>query len=183
MNHKTINMTSAKRTYTAKEALERAMHLCGKAERCEQDIRNKLEQWGIKEEDQSAILKRLTDERFIDDSRFARLFAESKLKHNKWGRHKIVQALRQKAIAEHHIENAMDEIMDDEYRQVIRQALTRKYSTLKNEKDPYTIRGKLLRFALNRGYEKDEVYPIIQELLNTPNNSNELSDDTEPPEE
>ena len=45
-------------------------------------------------------MQRLVAERFIDDSRFARLFVRDRLRFASWGERKILMALRQKGIDE-----------------------------------------------------------------------------------
>ena len=51
----------------------------------------------------------------------------------------------------------MDEVIDtSEYTQILRDLLKQKRKTLK-EHDDYILRGKLTRFALQRGFTYEEV--------------------------
>ncbi|HER10178.1 MAG TPA: RecX family transcriptional regulator [Bacteroides sp.] len=144
-----------------KEALERAAALCSGQERNTREMLRKLSEWGVGEEDSEKIIQRLKAERFLDDRRYASSYVKDKFRFNRWGRMKIRFALRQKGIPEDMIEEALDQIDQEEYFQVCRDLLGQKSATLK-EKDPYARKARLLRFASQRGFESDLIYRILQ---------------------
>ena len=71
------------------EMLHRAAAYCSASERCIQDVEKKIKAAGLAGEESDRIVSRLLQERFIDESRFARYFVNDKLRFNKWGRVKI----------------------------------------------------------------------------------------------
>ncbi|HNR42720.1 MAG TPA: regulatory protein RecX [Bacteroidales bacterium] len=146
-----------------KTALNRAMALCASREYCSADIRSKLESWGICTTEAEKIISGLIREKFLDDSRYAHAFVRDKFKYNKWGRMKIAAGLRQKKIAEEIIRNALGEIDEARYMDMIRETLNlhRKSVRAKNQ---YELRGKLLRYGLSKGFENHFLYDILNDL-------------------
>ena len=81
-----------------KDALFRLSALCSSAEHCSYEMIQKMQKWGLSEEVQDRIIRKLTEEKFIDDERFCRFFVKDKIRYSKWGRRKIEQALWAKRI-------------------------------------------------------------------------------------
>ena len=116
----------------------------------------KLRGWGIAGHKAETIVQHLVDTRFIDDSRYAR-----------WGRIKIIQALRLKRIDRDLIDEALAEEIDDEtYIANLCALLRAKCRTIgMAETEPdHIARQKLIRFAAGRGYEPS----LIMELVRDP---------------
>lgn len=139
---------------TVDEALARLSSLCAGTEKCENELRAKLVQWGMEREQIETVLHRLVEEAFVDDTRYARCFVRDKFRYNKWGRLKIKQALLQKHIGNSQIEAGLHEIDDDEYEKVLKELLKVKNKTVKAA-DTYERRAKLMRFVVGRGFEPD----------------------------
>lgn len=144
------------KTWSEEEALCKAAAYCSRAERCSSDVSEKLDGWGVSPDGKRRILERLVAERYIDESRYCRFFIHDKLKCNKWGRHKIAQALWMKKIPSEISAPLLEEIDEEEYRSVLRSLLESKRRTL-SARDEYEMNGKLIRFALGRGFEMDEI--------------------------
>ena len=141
---------------SAIEALAKAAAICSKGEHCATDIREKLFQWGF-EGDADFIVDTLEQQGFINEMRYARAYINDKYRFAKWGRVKIEQGLRQKQISSSIYHPLMDEVIDiKEYVQILRDLLHKKRKTLK-ENDDYTIKSKLIRYALQRGFTYEEV--------------------------
>ena len=148
------------KTLSPQEALHRAAALCSKSEYCTAEIDEKLSAWGITPPDREMIIGRLTAEKFIDDQRFARLFAHDKLRFNRWGKIKISYALRQKKIPASLIQEALEQIDATLYEQTLASLITAKARTLTDE-DEYQRRNKIYRFALGRGFEPELITRIL----------------------
>lgn len=144
-------------------ALKKAMALCASREYCSEDIRIKLDSWGINTQDAIKIINKLTGENFINEKRYAGAFVKDKYLHNKWGKVKIASQLRAKRIASEVIDSAIASIDEDQYRQSIKDILVshRKFIKAKNQ---YDLKGKLLRFGLSKGFESHLLYDILNEL-------------------
>ena len=147
----------------AREALKRAAALCGKQEQCTSHIRDKLKSWSVPEKEIENILNVLQKEKFIDDSRYARFFVKDKFKFNRWGKIKISYMLRQKGIPELDISEAIGQINEDDYFRTCADLIRNKSLSVK-DKNQFTRKSKLYRFAAGRGFEPD----LIHRILNNP---------------
>ncbi len=146
-----------------KTALKKAMALCASREYCSDDIRNKLDSWGIGTADSDNIITVLVRENFVNDKRYAEAFVKDKYHHNKWGKAKIASQLRAKRIAPDLINSALAALDDDQYRQMIRDTLTSHRKLIK-AKNKYDLKGKLMRYGLSKGFESHILYDILNEF-------------------
>lgn len=146
-----------------KTALNRAMALCAGREYCSDDIRSKLESWGIRGDDSVKILEILAREKFLDDRRYAEAFVKDKYRQNKWGRLKIASMLRMKNIPGDIINSALQAIDEDEYRQTVREIVMSHRKSVK-AKNNYDLKGKLMRFGLSKGFESNLLYDLMNEI-------------------
>jgi regulatory protein len=155
-------MYRSKAPVTVERATIKVEELCAKAERCSDEIRQKLRRMGLQSADIDAIIEHLTSRRFIDDSRFARAFVRDKVMFARWGKRKIRQALLMKRIPGDIISAAIDEINDDQYEEVLRHILNVKRQSIA-EPDTYEGKTKLFRFGISRGFEPDLVATLIRQ--------------------
>lgn len=149
---------------TEQNALYRMAAYCSKAERCEYDVRKKLIAWELMDEEQERIIKRLKEEKYLDNSRYARSFVNDKVKYNKWGEKKIVFELRKKMISEKDYLPHLEEIAKGDFEEQLIHILKVKNRTTK-AKDDYDRKTKLIRFGLGRGFQMDLVIKCVDNLL------------------
>ncbi len=147
---------------TFDEALKRMQHLCSKQEKCSFDIKKKLSGLGVPNDSITRVIHELKKNGFVDDSRYAHSFVLDKWKFQKWGRLKILQLMKFKAIPDHVAEEAISKIDENEYRQVIARELAKKERTI-GDIPSVQKKAKLFRFASSRGYEAEIVYNILGE--------------------
>lgn len=152
---------STPKVIAPEKALIRCEELCARAERCEHELREKMRAWHIDPRDIEAIINSLTTRRFLDDSRFARAFVRDKYRFARWGRRRIAMALRQKRIDSDVIDEALEEINQDEYTAVLRSLLKAKAAHMERPLS-YEDRMKLLRFAVARGFETQLVSSLLR---------------------
>ncbi|RLD76897.1 MAG: RecX family transcriptional regulator [Bacteroidetes bacterium] len=157
-----------KKQITPEQALIKTQNICASQEKCKADIRKKLYDWKIPAMEIEKILKKLVEDKFIDENRYAGFYVKDKYKLNKWGRIKIEFSLRQKQIEQSLITNAVNEINDDEYKEIFRNELIKKLKSLRNE-ESHKLKEKLLRFAQGRGYEAELSILMVGELLDKSN--------------
>jgi regulatory protein len=144
-------------------ALKKAMALCARRELCSEDIRIKLDSWGITDLNANKIISTLIRENFINEDRYANAFVKDKFRYNSWGRVKIASYLRAKKIGSELIQSALDSLDEEHYRQTIRDIMAVHRKSIK-AKNQYDLKGKLMRFGLSRGYESNLLYDILNEL-------------------
>jgi len=140
--------------------LAKASRLCARNEKCEQDLRSKLFQWGISEENGEKIIEELKKSAFINHQRYAQSFARDKLRFNHWGKKKISYALRGKGIEEHHIQEALEQIPQQQYDNILREELDKKDLSIKTA-DSGERKNKLARFLLQKGFESGKVFEFV----------------------
>ncbi len=143
-------------------ALGKAMALCATNEHCSEDIRIKLDSWGIRGNDAEDIISRLVKDNFINEKRYSEAFVSDKYRHNKWGKVKIAALLRAKRIPSDLIKSALESLDQEQYRQTIKDLLNTHRKQVK-AKNQYDLKGKLLRFGLSRGFESHLIYDILNE--------------------
>lgn len=151
---------------TGQQAYLKLTALCARSEHCQQEMLDKMRQWGVSEEEQAQVMQRLVNERYVDDERFTRAFVNDKIRYNKWGRRKVEQALWMKRIDEHIARAILDEVNDEEYTATLTPMLKQKRRTTKANSD-YELNMKLIKFALSRGFTMD----IIKQCLDVEDES------------
>ena len=145
------------------KVLDRLQAQCSKREYCSSDIfRKALKAFDGDRELAGKILRSLQDEKFVDDRRYASAFAREKSRLSGWGPAKITYTLVGKGIPRSVVAEAFGEVDQDEAARRMRSVLEVKLKTLVG--DPQ-IKFKLLKFGLTRGYEYDQVSPVVEELL------------------
>lgn len=146
-------------------ALIKLEELCARSEQCEGEIRRKLSTWGISPSDSDTIVRSLQRRRFVDDSRFAAAFVRDKYRFARWGRRKIEMALRQKRVDRDIIDEALDNIDEDEYIGILQHLLAAKAKTL--QLGEYADRQRLFRFGVTRGFEPQLVAKAIKAMISS----------------
>ncbi|MFO7853283.1 MAG: regulatory protein RecX [Bacteroidota bacterium] len=147
-----------------RKAIERAMAICSKSEKCISEIQDKLIQWKLtSEKENKAIIKELVDNKFIDERRYAESYARDKYRFNKWGKIKIRAMLKKRGISEKDIERGLETIDHDAYVSMIEEEMANKKNSIK-ARNLFDLKGKLYRFAGSRGYENEYVYDFINKL-------------------
>ena len=157
---------------TEQEAYLQLAAMCAQAEHCEQEMRDKMRRWGIEPDAQDRVVARLVKERYVDNERYARAFVKDKIRYNKWGRRKVMQALWMKRIDDDIQRSVLDEIDDKEYIDVLVPLLKQKRKTIKAKSD-YELNQKLVRFALSRGFD----FSIIRQCMDVDDEMAELDED------
>lgn len=153
-------MDKKKKQYTEQEAYTRLSALCAMGERCCYDMQKKMKNWELPEGAEERIVEKLVKERFIDEGRFARAFVRDKFRYNRWGRVRIQQELRLRQIPQKHIDEALEEIESDDNLSTLSEIIRKKRPSVKG-KNEYEIKGKLIRFALGRGFSMEDITKVI----------------------
>ena len=147
---------------TEEQALGKLAAMCSTAEHCRSDITDKLLKWGIGDDARARIMQRLEEERYVDDMRYCRAYVKDKVKFDRWGRIKIEHALALKHIDRDLYTAVLDDVADSDYTDALRPLIESKRRTVK-ARNAYELNGKLMRFAMQRGYTMD----IIRRCIGT----------------
>lgn len=149
----------AKKEWSEDELRSRAARYCVVAERCESEVREKLYQWGAAADTADRIIDYLTEERFVDEARYALAFTKDKLRYQGWGRVKIKSMLMAKRISSANVANALDSIGEYEYSSILSRLLERKRKEVTKKR---ASEIQLARFLLQRGFTWDEIRGAIK---------------------
>lgn len=147
------------------EILTKARRYCAYQERCTKQLTDKLSDWNVQEDIHAEVIELMKREGFIDDARFAAIFARGKFKTRKWGRIRIKMELQAKKIESSAIQEALYSIDDDEYLQVLKDLLESKLNDLKKEQNTYIKKNKAAQTLLRKGYEGDLVWDVLREMV------------------
>ncbi|MCH8902600.1 MAG: RecX family transcriptional regulator [Bacteroidetes bacterium] len=158
---------------TKNEALAKAMNYCAYQERCEKEVRERLAVWEVNPGFITIILKELQEDKFLNEQRFARIFAESKFRQKKWGKLKIENELVKKGIDSKKIAKGLREIDGKEYENTLRKLISEKVKMLKvksgsksEDLNQFELSGKVASFVIGKGYEPELVWQLIKRLAN-----------------
>ena len=159
-----INYQHTSKAIDYQEALSRATRLCSLSEKCEQDIREKLSEWKLSIENIEKIITYLKGEKYLDEMRFAGFFAQDKHRFGKWGKSKIIFALKNKGISPEVIDEAIKNIDFEDYSEQLKSLLTSKFKSIKY-KNLYDAKAKLYRFGMSKGFENELVLKVIDDIV------------------
>lgn len=155
MNNKSNKIT------TPKEALCKARKYCVYRERCQKEMRNKLYEWGLTPNGVESIIAELIIENFINEERYAKMFAGGKFRIKKWGRIKIRNKLQAKNISEYCIKKGLEEMEDEDYLKTLKELIEKK-ARLVNETDEYIKRDKIAKYVINKGFEPEMAWKVLK---------------------
>ncbi len=154
----------AKREVTPEQAFARMARYCSLAERASSDVERLLTGYGVSYGEREKICARLVELGFLNEERYVVSFVRSKSRAM-WGRHKISAALRTKKIPSSLIENALAQLSSGEDSDARLEELIRKKAASTKSTSSYDLKGKLLRFAMGRGFGYDDCCNIIDRVV------------------
>lgn len=150
-----------KKKLTPNQALVKAQMSCAYQERCQQEMRDKLYDWGLYSDEVENILAELISSNYLNEERFAKAFAGGKFRIKKWGRVKIKIELKKKKISDYCIKKAMEEIDEDEYLRTLKELIEKRSKEIRVKKD-YQRNYKIAQYAASRGFEQDLVFSLLR---------------------
>lgn len=138
---------------TKEKALGRLESLCSRSEQCEYDLTRKLLNWGLTSSVRTEILESLKENKFLDNARFAKSYANDKAKFAYWGPQKIRAELIKRRINSDMIKDALANIPQD----VWKEGLIRCVSSKGRNFDligeaAWENRKKLFHYLISRGF-------------------------------
>lgn len=144
-----------------KSALLKAQKHCAYQERSQQEVRNKLFEWGLHSADVENAIVELISANFINEERFAMQLASGKFRIKHWGKVKITQALKLHKVSSYCIKKALQQIPDDDYEKSLRKILEKKRNSVPGKLTPLKAR-KLAHFAQSKGYESALIWKVLK---------------------
>lgn len=160
-----------KRELTTEQMCAKAMAYCSLAEHCAHEVRDKVLAWGGSGEQAELIIAYLEQEMYIDEARYARAYAHDKVTLQHWSKQKVQMMLHSKGIAGTYVQEALEQLNEDDYLSELGELITHKMAAIEREAvkkgwDEESKQARLMRFLLGRGYR----YREINEALKMVNN-------------
>jgi len=142
-------------------ALTKAEHFCAYQERSQQEVRDKLYEWGLWPDAVEQTISRLIEGNFLNEDRFAKAYVKGKFNQKAWGKIKIKQGLKLKRVPDVLIKKALLTIDLDDYTTALTRLLEKKAASV-TEKNEFKRRYKLQQYAMSRGYEADLIADVLK---------------------
>ena len=150
-----------KTTPEEKTLLLKAERFCAYQERCSHEIKQKMKELGADEKTTEKIISSLKEDEYLNDERYAKLFASGKFRIKRWGKNKIRAELRMKKMPNSFISAALDAIDDEEYLKTIQHLAGKKEKEVRS-KNPKEKKRKVLMFLLSRGFESELIWKVLR---------------------
>lgn len=157
-------MQRQNKSLTLEQAKQKALRYCAYQERSHQEVKNKLYELGLNSSDVDELLTYLITEGFLNEERYAKLFAGGKFRIKHWGRIKITHALESKGLSKNCIRIGLKEIDEDDYQQTLKQLISEKTAELDME-NLFTARDKISKSLIQKGYEPELVWKLLKAEL------------------
>lgn len=151
-------------SYTVKEATKKLESYCAYQDRCHKEVVTKLREMRMIPEAIDQIAAHLIQENYLNEERFAKSFARGKFRIKKWGRNRIVNELKLRAISKYNIKTALAEINDKDYYETFDNLAKKRLEAIK-ETSIQKRKRKLADYLLYRGWESHLVYGKVKELV------------------
>ena len=146
---------------------QRAFRYLGRRQHSTSELRIKLKQKRYETELINEVLDDLKKKNFLDDTKFAEMFVEEKMKLKLWGEQKLRSELVKRGIKSEIITDVLaNKISEEEKLNNAMIIASKKYDTLKNRSvDKDVIKRKLFTFLNSRGYNYDVIKEVYDELI------------------
>lgn len=141
----------------------KAQKYCVYQERSQQEVRNKLYEWGMARKEVEILIAELISHNYINEERFALTLAGGKFRIKKWGKIKIKQALKMHQISDYCIKKALAQISEKDYENCIKQHIVKKWGK-QSKKLSWEEEQKTYQFLYGKGFENDVVTRVLKDI-------------------
>ena len=136
------------------EALLKLQRYCAYQERCHSEVRQKLIDLKVFGDDLEYIITELIKTDFLNEQRYAEIYAGGKFRIKKWGKQKIKSHLKAKGVSDYCIRKGLEKIEDDEYIQCLILLIDKYKAERKNNNwSDSELQNKCIKYCLRKGYE------------------------------
>ena len=147
-----------------RRALDLARRYISRTERSEAEVHSKLHGAGFADEIKDEVLRELRERDYLDDSRLARRFVESRFRSRGYGPARLHAELRRRRIEDATARQAVTELAaSEDMLEAARKAAARRWRTVDAESDARSALAGLARFLGRLGYDTDTVRSVVEE--------------------
>ena len=150
---------------TLDELKNRMERYCAYQERCHQEVKTKLRKIGAFGDDSDVVISHLIKNDYLNETRFAVLYARSKFSIKKWGKKRIINELTQRKITIYNINKSLEQITEEDYILTFNTLAGKRWKQLKKKKEPLSQqKKKLINYLQYRGWENDLIFELLNKL-------------------
>lgn len=142
---------------------EKLKRFCAYQERCTLDVDKKIKALGGTPIQAQHIIALLNKEGFLNEQRFAQMFAHGKFSNNRWGRNKIKAELITRNIPSHILNEALTAIDQQQYLDTLQELIRLKAENLQAKQTEH-INEKTANYCIQKGYEPSLTWEIINRI-------------------
>ena len=154
---------SSNSALSPKEVRSKMEHYCAYQERCHAEVQQKLREYAITTAEKDEIIVSLLQNNYLNEERFALLFAVSKFHQKKWGKVRIKNELKARQLSDYLIQKALKEINPAEYEETFEQLATFQWEQIR-ETNALKKKKKFCDYLLRKGWESDRIIEKVSEL-------------------
>ena len=158
-------MDRKKKPLTVEAAIERMASLCSRSEHCEFEIYNKLIKLGLSSSQRQEVIDYLKENRYLDNARYAKSFANDKAKFTHWGPYKIKAELSLRRIPSALITEALKRIDNEVWETGLMKCAESKARNLDLTGDEASVNcRKLYTYLASRGFATADVSRAVKTM-------------------
>ncbi|OQX85357.1 hypothetical protein B6D60_07890 [candidate division KSB1 bacterium 4484_87] len=145
-----------------KKAFDRAIKILSHRDRSEHEMRNRLLDAGYEEMIVELVVTDLLRLGLIDDEKFSRLFARTKMMTKPMGSFLLKRELKQKGIAEEIVEKTIDEIYRENNEYEVAQKIAKKKKRQLTKIEEAKAKKKVSDLLARRGFSWDIISHVLE---------------------
>jgi regulatory protein len=153
-----------RKTHTPSQAKPKIEKFCAYQERSHQQVKRKLQGYGLNGTDADILLVELMHANFLNEERYAMAYARGKFKIKGWGKAKIKQGLKREGVGEKLIQHALASLGMDDYLDTLNTLATKKWPLIKGASHIEKV-FKLKRYLLGKGYDFEAIDKTIAQVV------------------
>jgi regulatory protein len=161
-----VNAEQIRAWITAEEigkAKRAALRFLTHRPRTAKEVFEHLLQKGFERETAEAVLEEMVRFGYVDDRRFAKAWTEARRGGKGYGTGRIRRELLAKGISPEWINEALEQVEEDEERRLAMEVAERRYFRMKGE-SWQNVERKLGSFLLRRGFSMDVVLDVLRKF-------------------
>lgn len=143
------------------------VRFCLYRERCAKEVYEKMHLLKINLREQNKLCKQLVEDGYLSEKRFANAFVHDKFSLKRWGKNRILFELKMKAVPQNWVDEAMEQIEDEAYENMLLYLAEKKWKLLEKEENHYNRIVKTKNYLVSKGYEFDLIDKAVKKISQT----------------
>jgi len=133
--------------------------------RSSQELADKLKQKEYSEEIVENVISEFAKKGLLNDKKFSRLWAESRMESNPKGDMLLRQELKSKGVKDKDIDSALKQVRGDRSEYDIVKELAEKRTEALRDLDKATTKRRLFGYLKRRGFSFDVIMRVVEEIV------------------